>query len=385
MATSPVTRREFGKAIGTTLAAAVFTRGLPRSGERVPSDHESRRNREGAAIVIDSNENPYGPSPKALEAITESERVACRYPDAAYSRVKEAVARVHGVEPENVALGCGSNEILRAADEAFLGPDEGVVVAEPTFEAVLAYSEVLHTHAVKVPLTRDFRHDLPRMAEACASRTGVVYLCNPNNPTGTIVTREEMAEFFARVPATTVIVVDEAYAHFAENPKYASAVEWMGEQPNIVMARTFSKVYGLAGMRLGYAVGSKENIQLIRGCLTHDNGNAAVLDAALASLADPDHVPRCRKLIVDTRQWLAEQLGKQGHRTIPSEANFMMVDVGGDVQPVIEKLRDRNIFVGRKFPSLGNWLRVTIGTRPEMETFLAALNEIIPTGVQRAA
>ncbi len=384
MSTSPVSRRQFGKAIGTTLAAAFAARGLHAFAERAPVRRPFVAKPEGT-IVVDSNENPYGPSPKALEAISESERVACRYPDAAYKRVREALAGLHGVDPANVALGCGSGEILRATDQAFLGPDKNVVAAEPTFEAVLEYAQVLHARAVKVPLTPDFRHDLPRMAAECTSRTGVVYLCNPNNPTGTVVSRGEMGEFFARVPATTVILVDEAYAHFVEDPHYAGASEWISKYPNIVVARTFSKVYGLAGMRLGYAIGTRENIQSIRDCLTMDNGNAAVLAAALASLADPDHVPRCRKLIGDTRRWLTQQLDKQGHRTIPSEANFVMIDVGGDVQPVIEKLRDRNIRVGRKFPSLGNWLRVTIGTRPEMEAFLAALDEIVPARAPRAA
>jgi histidinol-phosphate aminotransferase len=268
---------------------------------------------------------------------------------------------------------------------AFLGPERNVVAAEPTFEAVLDYARVTRANPVKVPLTSDFRHDLPRMAAACTSKTGLVYLCNPNNPTGTIVAREELAEFFKRVPDSTIILVDEAYHHYVEDPRYASAFEWMGKAPNLIVTRTFSKVYGLAGMRLGYAVASRELIGAMKRHLLDDNANAAVLPAALASLGDTDHVARQRRLNNDTRQWLCSELGKDGRRTIPSQTNFVMIDTGSDVRPVIEQFRAKGILVGRQFPSLGNWLRVSIGTRQEMEAFLVAFRAIVPTTAARAA
>jgi histidinol-phosphate aminotransferase len=268
---------------------------------------------------------------------------------------------------------------------AFLGPERNVVVAEPTFEAVLGYARVTRANPVKIPLTRDFRHDLPRMAVACTSKTGLIYVCNPNNPTGTIVTREELAEFFKRVPDSTIILVDEAYHHYVEDPRYATAFEWIGRVPNLIVVRTFSKVYGLAGMRLGYSVGSRELIRALRQHLLYDSANAAVLSAALASLGDADHVARQRRLNNDTRQWLCAELAKDGRRTIPAQANFVMIEVGSDVQPVIEQFRARGILVGRKFPSLANWLRVSIGTRQEMDAFLAAFRAIVPASAARAA
>ena len=374
-----VSRRQFARTIGAAAAALA----APRLLESVA--HASLP--EGmpvTTIQLDSNENPYGPSPKVLEAIAQSQRVASRYPDGMIEQVREAIARLHGVEPAQVALGCGSTEILRVADMAFLSPEKNVVVAEPTFEAVLEYARVTRADPVKVPLTPDFRHDLPRMAAACTSKTGVVYLCNPNNPTGTIVTREEFAEFVKRVPDSTLILVDEAYHHFVEDPRYASAFDWMGKTPNLIVTRTFSKVYGLAGMRLGYAVGSRELIRAMKRHLLDDNANAAVLPAALASLADDDHVVRQRRLNNDIRQWLCAELAKDGRKTIPSHTNFVMIEIGSDVRPVIEQFRARGILVGRKFPSLGNWLRVSIGTRREMEAFLGAFRAIVPTAARAA-
>ncbi len=336
-------------------------------------------------IQLNANENPYGPSQKALEAMTHSQHIASRYPDALEARVGKAIADLHGVEPANVLLGCGSGEILRMADMAFLGPGKNVVVAEPTFEAVLNYAGITRAEPVKVPLTADFRHDLGRMAEACSERTGLVYVCNPNNPSATIVARDALSAFLQRVPRSATILVDEAYHHFVEDPRYSSAMEWVSRTPNLVVSRTFSKVYGMAGMRLGYAISSKENIAAMRRHMVSNNSNASVLEAALASLGDTAHVREHRRRNAETRRWLCQELERDARRYIPSHANFVMVDVSGDVAPVIQQFRERRILVGRKFPSMGNWLRVSIGTPEEMKTFIAALRQIVPARSARAA
>jgi histidinol-phosphate aminotransferase len=223
------------------------------------------------------------------------------------------------------------------------------------------------------------------MAAACTSKTGVAYVCNPNNPTGTIVTRDEFAAFVQAVPTTTLIVVDEAYYDFADDPRYASALEFIPAHPNVIVARTFSKIYGMAGMRLGYAIGAPEPISRLAQQLLQDNGNAAVLQAALASLADNDHVATCRAQLNGTRDWLCAELTKDSRPFIPSQTNFVMLDLGTDVRPMIEEFRARDILVGRSFTALPNFLRVTIGTQPETEAFLAALREILPADPARAA
>ena len=376
-------RRDFSRLFAQSLAAAIAAPSLPRLNLL---DATKRKPMPAGAIRLNFNENPYGPSPKALAPPSPiAASIANRYPDAAYREVINALAQKFNLKPENIILGCGSTEILRAADDAFLDPTRNVVAAAPTFEAVLEYARVLNSNAVQIPLTPDHRHDLPKMAAACTSKTGVVYVCNPNNPTGTIVTRDEFAAFVQAVPPTTLIVVDEAYFDFVDDPRYASAIEFIPAHPNVIVARTFSKIYGMAGMRLGYAIGAKEPIARLAAQLLQDNGNAAVLQAALASLADSDHVATCRAQLNATRQWLCAELTKDSRPFIPSQANFVMLDMGTDVKPIIEQFRARNIFVGRQFPAMPDFLRVTIGTQPEIESFLAALREISPAKPARAA
>ncbi|HXW16843.1 MAG TPA: histidinol-phosphate transaminase [Candidatus Acidoferrales bacterium] len=372
MPTQSVTRRQFAASLGAAFALAT-TRDSFVLGA---AQHERPQNAPAGAIQLDFNENPYGPSPKACAAITDSESHAMRYPDAAQTVMEQDIARLHGVDVENVLLGCGSSEVLRAADMAFLGADKNIVAAEPTFEAVLAYARITRAEPIKVPLTADGRHDLERMAAQCTSRTGVVYLCNPNNPTATIVTRDDMARFCAAVPKTTMILVDEAYHHFVDDPRYVSATEWLGKMPNLIVARTFSKVYALAGMRLGYAVASTEAIKLMRRQVMAASANAAVLAAGHAALQDTDHVSRCRERILATRTAVVSRLQAHGFHVFDSQANFFMVDTRADVRPAIEEFKKRGVLVGRKFPSLPNYLRVTVGTDDEMRVFASVFEEI---------
>jgi histidinol-phosphate/aromatic aminotransferase/cobyric acid decarboxylase-like protein len=178
--------------------------------------------------------------------------------------------------------------------------------------------------------------------------------------------------------------VDEAYHHFVDSPSYKSALELARQRDNVVVARTFSKIYGMAGMRLGYAVGSAANIAAMERCASWDNTSQAALAMGLAALADPGVVPSEKKRLNDTRRWLCAELAKDGRRYIPSQANFVMIDVGGDVKPLIDAFAARRILVGRKFPSLPNWLRVSMGTRKEMEAFVDALRAIAPARAARA-
>jgi histidinol-phosphate aminotransferase len=369
----PITRRTLAGVLGGAAGAALFDTRLTRR-----FAYAAKRGMPDDTIILSSNENPYGPSEKALEAARRSGSVANRYPDALEDDARAAIAKHLGVSPDQIVLGCGSSEILQMADTAFTGPHKKAIAAEPTFEAVLDFARVLSAEPVKVPLTPDFRHDLPKMAAACDEKTGLLYVCNPNNPTGTIVTGEELAAFVPKVPASVTVLVDEAYHHFVEDPRYKSACDLIDRHPNVVVARTFSKIYGMAGWRLGYAVGSPAKIAAMAKFATFSNANAAVLSAAIASLAEPDLVPRQRKALNDARRWLVAEMARQGRRTIPSETNFVMIDVGGDVLPVIRSFRERRILVGRKFPSLPNWLRVTVGKPEEVQAFATALKEIVP-------
>jgi len=375
-----LTRRHFAGSLAAA-AAAFLARpatAAPAAPTGSPTPSSVTPTGAGRDIRLDSNENPYGPPESAVRAMAASTPAAARYPDLHESPLIDDLARHHGVAPANILLGCGSGEILKMADMAFLGEGQKVVAAEPTFEAVLRFAGLAHALAVKVPLTGDFRHDLEAMAAACDKQTGLVYVCNPNNPTGTIVSSQALAAFLGTVPRQTVVLVDEAYHHFVDDPAYGSAAGWIGKYPNLVVARTFSKIYGLAGMRLGYAIAAKERIDALQPQAVWSNGNVAVLEAARACLADQAQVARTRRAMNDTRDWLCGELGKDGRRIIPSEANFVMIDLGTDVQPVRDALAARGIHVGRRFPSMAQWLRVSIGTPDETAAFLAALRDVAP-------
>jgi histidinol-phosphate aminotransferase len=370
MLAPPISRRGFASRLSCVVGAALAPRAaLARSSGGADAP---------AVVDLSSNENPYGPSPQALAAMTASQPMACRYPDAVERSVAEAIARHHATSADRVVLGCGSSEVLKLCDAAFLGPGRTVVAAEPTFEAVLYYAKVTRAEAVQVPLDAGFRHDLAAMARACDARTGLVYVCNPNNPTGTIVHGDALASFLERVPQSAVVVVDEAYHHFVEDPGYRSAASMLDRFPNLIVARTFSKIYGMAGMRLGYGLASAANAQALRAQASWSTVNVAVLEAALACLADPEHAARQRELLNGSRRALCQALDRQGRRYIPSEANFVMIEVGGDVKPLIEAFRERGIRVGRRFAAMPGYLRVTIGRPEEVQAFLEALGELMP-------
>ena len=368
---STLTRRTLGRLLGVTTGAAILDAGFPRalSGATATA---------AGPIRLSANENPYGPCAASLNALKASAADAARYPGSSERAMREAIAKHLGVSKDCIVLGGGSSEVLRMADSAFVPPGKKLVAAEPTFEAVLHYCKATRGEAVKVPLTADHRHDLAKMAAACDANTGMVYVCNPNNPTGTIVGGDELAAFLDRVPKSCVVHVDEAYHHFVESPTYRSALELLARHDNVVVARTFSKIYGMAGMRLGYGVASPANAALMETHTCWDNTSQSALAMGLAGLADPNVVAEQRKRLNDARRWLCAELERDGRRYIPSEANFVMIDVGGDVTPVIQAFAGRGIQVGRKFPSMDNWLRVSVAKPEDMQAFVAALREVVP-------
>ncbi len=375
-----LSRRAFSQTIAGSLAV-----GFARPTLKLPVASTVPAAETARPILLNYNENPYGPTPKARAALANCAGIANRYPDAAAKELKLALAKKHNVAPENIALGCGSTEILKCADAAFLTPQFNLVAPLPTFEAVLEYAQIGGANCITVPSTPEHGHDLKKMAAACTSKTGVIYVCNPNNPTGTYVKRDELATFIAAVPPSTLVLIDEAYFELADAPGYATAIDFIAQHPNVLVARTFSKIYGMAGMRLGYGVGSVGTIDLISRYLVQDSINAAAIAAARASLDDPGGIDASREKLVRTRQWLCAELDKDRRNYVPSQGNFVMIDVGTDAKPVIAQFAGRGILVGRRFPSMPTFIRVTIGTQPEIEAFAAALREIISAPAAKAA
>ncbi len=363
-----MSRRGFARALGVGAAGVLLRPVL------VPALADERRPQlHRGPVRLSANENPYGPSPAVAAAIAEAVGRAARYPDDEAEALQAEVARLHGVAAEQVLLGNGSGQILRLAAAAAVGAGARVVTAEPTFEALGRYARADGGVVATVPLTAELRHDLAAMRNA-SSDAAIVYLCNPNNPTGTATPPAAVEEFVRAVPGEALVLIDEAYHHYAEGSAgYASALPLVPAHPNLVVARTFSKIYGLAGLRCGYAVGEAAAIERLRAQQPWDSVNLMAAVAARAALGDGAYVARSRKLNDEVRAWTAERLAAAGYRVVPSVTNFFMVDLRRDAGPVIAALRARDVHVGRRFPALPDHLRVTVGREEEMAVFVDAL------------
>ena len=326
-------------------------------------------------VRLSSNENPYGPSPKALKAMNDVFNLACRYPDEHNDLLIDAVAKLNGVNHDQILLGDGSSEILQLCADTFTGPGRGnLVAADPTFEAILNNASVNGAEVVKVPLTPTFSHDLAKMT--AAAKDGLIYICNPNNPTASITPKSEIREFISKAPSQTMILVDEAYFHYADSPDYESVIPLIKDHPNLIVARTFSKIYGMAGLRCGYCVAQKAAVARMRPHQMWDSVNIMALAAAIANLNDPDQVANGRRLTSEAKTFVISELDRMGYKLIPSQANFIMFDVKRPVVLLIKALKERNVQVGRLFPTLPNHMRLTIGKKNEMEAFLSAFRQV---------
>ena len=300
--------------------------------------------------------------------------LAWKYPDDTQEELVEALAKLNQVPKEQILPGAGSGEILKVSVAAFTGTDKKLVVADPTFEASAAHAKASRAEVVKVKLNATYGHDLPKMLDVPG--VGLHYICNPNNPTASITPKAELRAFLTKVPRETLVLVDEAYHHFVESPDYESVIPLVKEYPNLMVARTFSKIYGMAGLRCGYCVAQPDKVELMRAHQSWDSVSLMAIVAARASLDDAAQVANGLKNNSEVRKYVCGELDKLKFTYIPSQANFMMIDMRREVKPVIAAFRDKKVQVGRLFPPLPNHLRVTIGTKPQMERFLAVFKEV---------
>ena len=372
MNTLPLSRRDFARLLGAGAAAAVAR---PTFSFAKSTQSAATSLAETGIVRLSANENPYGPAPKAFQAITDSFGLACRYPDEHNNILIDKLAKLNGVNHDQILLGDGSGEILKLCAETFTGAQNGkLVAADPTFEAILNNASANGAEVVKVPLTSSFQHDLPKMRDS--AKAGLIYVCNPNNPTASITPKTELRDFIATVPSQTMILVDEAYFHYADSPDYESVIALVKDHPNLIVSRTFSKIYGMAGLRCGYCVAQKETIERMRRNQMWDSVNCMALAAATASLEDPDHVPNGQRLNREAKAFVTSELDRMGYEQIPSQANFIMFDCKRPVVPLIQAMKERKVHVGRLFPSLPNHMRLTIGKKSEMENFVSAFKQV---------
>ena len=363
-----LSRRGFTKLLGAGAAYAALRPALGLS-ESKPTETKT-----SDVVRLSSNENPYGPSPAALKAMTAGFALAWRYPDEKQDELVETLAKLNKVSKEQILTGAGSGEILKVAVAAFTGTDKKLVVGDPTFEAAAGHAKASHAEVVKVTLNATYGHDLPKMLDV--PNVGLHYVCNPNNPTASITPKGELRAFLAKLPRETMVLVDEAYHHFVESADYESVIPLVKDYPNLMVARTFSKVYGMAGLRCGYCVAQPDKIELLRAQQAWECLGIMAIVAALASLGDNAQVENGRKNNSDVRKYVCSELDKLKFTYIPSHANFMMIDMRREVKPLIAAFKDKKVQVGRLFPPMPNFMRVTIGTKPQMERFVAAFKEV---------
>jgi histidinol-phosphate aminotransferase len=328
------------------------------------------------AVKLASNENPLGPSPRALEAVRRVLGDSNRYPDGAAYALRAKLARRHGVGMDEILLGCGSNELLDLAVRTFCTPAAHIVFAEPAFVVYRISALASGVPFTDVPLTAGLVHDLPAMAAAVKPETRLMFVANPNNPTGTHVGRAAVEKLLREVPPEVIVVMDEAYLEYADAPDYPDSLELRGLRERLLICRTFSKIYGLAALRVGYAVGPKNLIDYMNRVRAPFNVNTLAQAAAVAALDDQDHVQTSRALNQRERARLSEALIARGLSVAPSQANFILVDVKRPGRAVYDALLRKGVIV-RPFASLPTALRVTIGTERENDRFLAALQEVL--------
>ena len=337
-------------------------------------------------VKLSFNENNYGPPEAVMKAMMQGLRYSNRYgyPD---QNLVKVIADHHGVQPEHVLLGAGSGEILDVVGTTFLRNGKRVVGVEPSFGQVYEHATNIKTNPILVQLTKDYRQDIGvilNTVKAHAGEVGFVYLCNPNNPTGQIVTKQEVKQLLDGLPEGLPVLIDEAYHHFVESSDYATSVPYVIEGRPVIVARTFSKIAALAGMRLGYAIAPKAIIDQMRPWSV-GSISAAVKWAGAASIQDAAGQADVKKKIVSERKRTMAALEAMGFACIPSEANFFMVSIKRPVQPVIEAFRQKNVLVGRPFPPMTEHLRVSVGTPEDMNAFLGAFKQIMLPAKSTAA
>ncbi len=328
-------------------------------------------------VKLASNENPLGPSPKAGSAISEAAANLHRYPDGSGSKLKGALAHKLNIVPDNLILGNGSDEVLELVAKAFIIPGDEVITASVTFVEYEFVSKLNGAKLICLPL-REFTYDLPRMAEAITSNTKLIFIANPNNPTGTMVNDVQFGEFMARVPEDVLVVMDEAYFEFVEQESYPDTLEFVRQGRNVMALRTFSKLYGLAGLRIGYGIAAPEVIGYLNRVRQPFNVNSLAQAAALAALEDKEHIAHTLEVISRGRNYLKCELEALGLRCVPSVANFILFDTGRDGNSVYQKLLSEGVIVRTMgIYNLPGFLRVTVGTPQENQLFIKSLGRVL--------
>ena len=376
-------RRNFlrtGVALG---AAGLGGVGLLPEIAAADAPHSSGRGRPGSGTLrLNSNENPLGLAPNARRAVIGNIGEANRYPDEDETALIAALAEKHAVKPDNIVLGNGSTEVLQMAVQAFGGSDAKLIFADPTFEDVPWYAGPFSYRLEKVPLDSRYAHDIGRMKERAEASPGrsLVYICNPNNPTATLTPCSEIDAWIEEAPDDTYFLIDEAYFEYARDPGYWTSIPMIERRPNVIVVRTFSKIYGMAGMRLGYGIAHADTAERVRRLIAKNNANQLALVAALASLSDPELEDHSLTTNAEGLEILIDCLEEVDLEYLPCHTSFVMHRINGDLDRYRERMKENDVLVGRPFPPMLDYNRVSIGLPEEMGQFTDVLRSFRKKG-----
>lgn len=332
----------------------------------------------GNIYKFNANENPLGPSPKVLEALQEALLEIHRYPEASYLELKKILAEKWKVNPLQIVLGNGSNEVIEFLFKALLEKEDEIIVSEPSFLVYEKLAEIYNIKVKKIPLKRDFTHNFSEILEKISSKTKVIFLDHPNNPTGSTLKRKDWEEFLREVNFKVLVVIDEAYGDFIEDPEVPFGIEFLKRGYSVLILRTFSKAYGLAGLRLGYGITFEELAQVLDKVRQPFNINLLAVKAGLAVLKDEEYLEKSVQIVKEGRRFLREKLEALGFKVFPSQANFLMVDLGERAEKIYQRLMEKGIFL-RSLKAYGfpNFLRISIGLPEENKILIQNLKEVL--------
>lgn len=327
-------------------------------------------------IRLSSNENPYGPSDKVKQAIIDGFSEACRYPFALNNELKTALAKKHGVTTDHIVLMAGSTEGLKTAGLTYSGNGGEIVAPDPTFLALMDYAAQFGAYVHKVPLDEQMVHDLDAMERRITSNTRLIFVCNPNNPTGTIISAGKMKDFCNSISKKVVVFADEAYFDYITDPTYPSMIELVKQDANVIVSRTFSKVYGMAGIRIGYLIARPDIASRLEDN-SMANASIPAIFAAKAALEDADFYKFSLQKNAEAKDFLYKTLDELKLPYVKSHCNFVFFNAGKDIREMNKMMSDKGVNVGRPFPPYMKWCRISTGKTEEMQAFAKALREVV--------
>jgi len=374
-----LSRRSFVQAVGAGGAGLLIGDLVAARGREALAAEPLPTGSLAPLIRVDSNENPNGPAPAVLQAMRDMFSESNRYPKNTDVELREAIARAHGVKSTQVLLGCGSGEVLRYATEAYCGRGRALVTAAPTFEIPTRTANRIGAPVHDPRVDAGLRLDLDAMA-TLSRDAGLVFFCNPNNPTGRVYGKADSVAFIQSVQRQSrdaTVLIDEAYFEYVAEPSYATLIPMAIEDPRIIVSRTFSKVHGLAGMRVGFAVAHEQTIAALEPLRLASGVNVLGARAAVTALGLGDHVKAERAKNQAARDFTVNALRDIGLDCQPTHTNFVMTDIHRDVSAFQAECRTRGVAVGRPFPPLNTHLRISIGTMDEMRTAVGVLREVV--------